>query len=477
MTTATAAHHYATVNPYTGEIVAEFDTLDAPGVDRAVAAADEAFGRWRARPIEERAAIVRRAGELMADRRDELASLMTLETGKLLREAEHEADLSARILLYYGERGPGFAAPQPLETDAGDAVLLHEPLGVLFGVEPWNYPLYQVVRLAGPNLVLGNTILLKHAGNCPQSALALERLFHDAGAPDGVYTNLFIETDDTERVIESPVVRGASVTGGERAGAAVAETAGRSLKKTVLELGGSDPFIVLDGEHLERTVEAAVSGRLGNMGQSCVASKRFIVLADVHDAFLAGMRERFAALRPGDPADPATTLGPLSSEHAVETLMEQVQDAVDHGATVVIGGGRPDGPGAFFDATILTGVTPEMRAYHEELFGPVAVVHHVADDDEAVALANDTDYGLGGAVFGSDLQRARRVADRIDTGMVFINNPALSRPELPFGGIKRSGYGRELGELGMREFANEKLVLAVPPDAPVRGFAGVGVAR
>jgi succinate-semialdehyde dehydrogenase/glutarate-semialdehyde dehydrogenase len=472
MGSATTAAHYATVNPYTGETEREFDSLGAKEVDRAVGAAHEAFGRWRRRPIHERAAIVRRAGELLAERREQLAGLVTHEMGKLIGEARDEADISAAILLYYGDNGPGFAAPRPIATDAGDAVLVQEPLGALLGVEPWNYPLYQVARFAAPNLVLGNTILLKHAGNCPQSALALEELFRDAGAPAGVYTNLFIDTGDIARVIESPLVQGVSLTGSERAGASVAEHAGHNVKSSVLELGGSDPFIVLDGAHMERTVDAAARGRVGNTGQSCVASKRFIVLSEFYESFLSGLRDRFAALEPGDPSDPRTTFGPLSSERAAETLMEQVDDAVEHGARVVIGGSRPSHAGAFVEPTILTGVTPDMRAYHEELFGPVAVVHRVADDDAAVRLANDSRFGLGGSVFANDLDRARGVADRIDTGMVFVNRPALSRPELPFGGIKCSGYGRELSELGMYEFANRKLIFTVSPDAPVGGFSG-----
>jgi succinate-semialdehyde dehydrogenase/glutarate-semialdehyde dehydrogenase len=474
MATATAARHrhYATTNPYTGETVREYDTMSREEVDRAVTAAHEAFTRWRRWPIDNRAAIALRAADLMIARRETLARLVTLEMGKLIGESFEEVELSARILRYYGDEGPRIAAPQPLDTDAGDAVLVDGPVGALLGVEPWNYPLYQVVRFAGPNLVLGNTILLKHAGNCPQSALALEELFRDAGAPEGVYTNLFVETDDIAHVIENPLVRGMSLTGSDQAGAVVAREAGANLKKSVLELGGSDPFIVLDGERLERTIEAAVKGRLSNTGQSCVASKRFIVLDEIYDAFLTGMRDRFAKLRPGDPSDPATTFGPLSSARAAETLLEQVGDAIAKGATVVVGGRRPDLPGAFVEPTILTNVTPAMRAYHEELFGPVAVVYRVQDDDEAVDLANDSVYGLGGSVFCADAERARRVADRIDSGMVFINHPALSQPELPFGGIKRSGYGRELADLGMREFANRKLICAVAPDAPLGGFAG-----
>ena len=367
MATATA-HHYATVNPYAGEVVREFDSLDAVAVDLAVETAHDAFSDWRDRPIEERAAIVRRAGELLAERRERLAALVTLEMGKRIVEAREEADLSSQILVYYGRHGPALAAPRPLESDAGDAVLLTEPLGPLLTVQPWNYPLYQVARIAAPNLVLGNTTLLKHASTCPQSALALEDLFHEAGVPTGGFTNLFIETGDIAGVIDSPRVRGVSVTGSEGAGAPVAEQAGRNPKKSVLELGGSDPFIVLDAEYLELTVDAAVKGRLQNMGQSCVASKRFIVLLEHYDAFVSGMRDCFAALTPGDPADPATTLAPLSSERAANALMDQVEDAVAKGATFIFGGRRPDLPGASVEPTILTGVSPAMRAYHEELF-------------------------------------------------------------------------------------------------------------
>jgi succinate-semialdehyde dehydrogenase / glutarate-semialdehyde dehydrogenase len=471
MSTATAAH-YATVNPYTGETLKEFETLSRDQVDRAVAAADEAFESWRRRPIAERAAVVRRAGELLVQRADQLAHLVTLEMGKLIGEARDEARLSADILRHYGEHGPELAAPRTLETDAGDAVLVNEPVGVVLGVEPWNYPLYQVVRIAGPNLVLGNCILLKHAGQCPQCALALEALFHDAGAPPGVYTNLFADTHDISHLIESPLVRGVSLTGSDLAGAAVAREAGANVTKSVLELGGSDPFIVLDADRLERTADAATKGRLSNTGQSCVASKRFFVLAEVFDRFLGAMRERFAAMRPGDPVDPATTFGPLSSARQADTVMEQLQDAIDKGATVVVGGGRPDLPGAFVEPTILTDVTPEMRAYHEELFGPAAVVYKVADADEAVELANDSRFGLGATVMGNDPEQARSVAAQIEAGMVWINQPTGSSPELPFGGVKRSGYGRELSELGMYEFANRRLVRVLPAKKASKPQAG-----
>ncbi|AWL42235.1 MULTISPECIES: NAD-dependent succinate-semialdehyde dehydrogenase [unclassified Streptomyces] len=463
---------FATVSPYTGETQATFPVIEGAEVDSVLDTAGQAFGAWRKRPIGERAAVIGRAAELMRERKEPLAQLLTLEMGKLISEARGEVDLAASILSYYAENGPAFAENERLDVEEGEAYLVNEPLGVLLGVMPWNFPYYQVVRFAGPNLVLGNTVLVKHAGICPQSALALEQLFRDAEAPQGVYTNLFVSHDEVSRIIDSPVVRGASLTGSERAGAQVAERAGRNMKPSLLELGGSDVFIVLDGEGLERTVGAAVAGRMANTGQSCVASKRFIVLADVYDAFVDGMRRGFEALRPGDPADEATTLGPLSSEQAASSLADQIRETVDQGAELVLGGHRIDRPGAFVEPTILTGVKPGMRAYAEELFGPAAVVYRVADEDEAVALANDSRYGLGGSVFCADVERGRRVAERVETGMIWVNHPTSTQADLPFGGIKRSGYGRELSALGMREFVNRKLVRVLPPDAELRGIAG-----
>ncbi|MFE6184615.1 NAD-dependent succinate-semialdehyde dehydrogenase [Streptomyces sp. NPDC056465] len=463
---------FATVNPATGETLAEFPAIEGEEVDAALDTADRAFGAWRARPVEDRAAVVGRAAELMKERKESLARIITLEMGKLISEARGEVDLAASILTYYAEHGPGFAADEPLDVAEGEAYLVNEPLGVLLGVMPWNFPLYQVVRFAGPNLVLGNTVLVKHAGICPQSALALESLFQDAGAPAGVYTNLFVSHDEVSRIIDSPLLRGASLTGSEKAGAQVAERAGRNMKPSLLELGGSDVFIVLDGEGLERTVGAAVAGRMANTGQSCVASKRFIVVAEVYDDFVAGMRRSFEALAAGDPSDDSTTLGPLSSEQAAADLVDQIRETVDQGAELVTGGRRLDRPGAYVEPTILTGVKPGMRAYGEELFGPAAVIYRVADEDEAVALANDSQYGLGGSVFCADVERGRRVAERVETGMVWVNHPTSTQPDLPFGGIKRSGYGRELSKLGMQEFVNRKLVRILPPDAELRGIAG-----
>jgi succinate-semialdehyde dehydrogenase / glutarate-semialdehyde dehydrogenase len=466
------ARPYATVNPYTGKTEKEFPFLETEAIDGVVERAHAAFQEWRRRTPEERAAVVGRAAELMRERADEFAGLVTMEMGKRIKEAAGEVQLAASILDYYAQNGPRFLEPRPIDVMQGEAVVENDPMGVLLAIEPWNYPLYQVVRVAGPNLVLGNTILLKHAEQNPQTALALEQLFRDAGAPEGVYTNVFLRIPDVEKVIAHRHVQGVTLTGSERAGSSVASLAGKHLKKSVLELGGSDPFIALDTEDLGRTVKAATMARMQNTGQACIAAKRFIVTEDVYDSFVGGLQQAFATFEPGDPADPATSLAPLSSERAAQDLQAQIQDAIDKGATVLAGGSRPDHPGAFVMPTLLTDVTPEMRAYREELFGPAAVVYKVADEDEAVALANDTDYGLGATVFSSDLDRARSVADQIDAGMVWINQPTGSSPELPFGGVKRSGYGRELSELGMFEFANRRLVRVLPAKKAEKPAAG-----
>jgi succinate-semialdehyde dehydrogenase / glutarate-semialdehyde dehydrogenase len=466
------ARKYATVNPFTGETEKEFPFLETGQIDGVIEKAHAAFLEWRARPVEERARIVGRAGELMRERQDQFAALVTREMGKRIQESAGEVQLAAMILDYYATNGPRFLEPKTIEVVKGEAVVENEPLGVILAIEPWNYPLYQVVRVAGPNLVLGNAILLKHAELNPQCALALEQLFLDAGVPEGVYTNVFLRIPDVEQVIAHPLVEGVTLTGSERAGSSVASLAGKHLKKSVLELGGSDPFIVLDAEDIGSTVKAATMGRMQNSGQACIAAKRLIVTEDVYDDFVAGLAQAFGTFTPGDPSDPSTTLAPLSSQQAAEDLHAQIQDAVDKGATVVTGGGRPDSPGAFVEPTILTDVTPDMRAYSEELFGPAAVVYKVADEDEAVELANNSRFGLGAAVFSSDVDKARSVADRIEAGMVWINQPTGSFPELPFGGVKRSGYGRELSELGMFEFANRKLTRVMPTRRASRPQAG-----
>ena len=465
---------YATVNPFTGETEKEFDFTPTEAIDGIVERAHAAYQEWRQRSVEDRAAVVRRAAELMDERREDLAKLITTEMGKRQEEATGELYLCSMILKYYADNGPGFLEPTPIQPlmGKGEAVVETRPIGVLLAIEPWNYPFYQVVRVAGPNLVLGNTVILKHAEITPQCAVAIEQLFTDAGAPEGVFTNTFLRIADVEQVIADPRIQGVTATGSERAGSAVGALAGKHLKKSVLELGGSDPFIVLDAEDLGATVKAATMGRMQNTGQACTASKRLIVTEELYEPFVEGLRQAFSTFSPGDPADPSTTLAPLSSERAAQDLHAQIQDAVDKGATVVAGGERPELPGAFVEATILTDVTPEMRAFREELFGPAAVVYKVKDAEEAVALANDSDFGLGATVMSSDLDRARAVADRLEAGMVWINQPTGSSPELPFGGIKRSGYGRELSELAVFEFANRRLVRTVPVKKAAKPVGG-----
>ncbi|MGG5258548.1 NAD-dependent succinate-semialdehyde dehydrogenase [Phycicoccus avicenniae] len=451
---------YRVVDPATNEPVAEHPTASDADVEATLARAHAAARTWRDTPVAERAAVVRRAGELFAERRDALAALITREMGKRTREAQGELGLVTDICTYYAEDGPGLLDDEPLAPRRGGrAVLRHEPIGVLLGVMPWNFPYYQAVRLAAPNLVAGNTVVVKPAPQCPESALAAAEVWRDAGLPDGAYEVLLATDEQVAAVVADPRVAGVSVTGSERAGSAVAAEAGRHLKKVVLELGGSDPFIVLDDADLERTVKHAVNARMQNCGQACNAAKRFLVVDAVHDAFLERFAAALATLSPGDPSDPATTLAPLSSEAAAERLVEQVRDALDHGATAVVGGAeRPDRPGAWVTPTVLTGVTEGMRAHDEELFGPVAVVHRVADADEAVERANASGFGLGGAVFGADPDATADVAARLETGMVWVNAMQGSMADLPFGGTKRSGTGRELGPLGIREFLNTKLV-------------------
>ncbi|MEO7744745.1 MAG: NAD-dependent succinate-semialdehyde dehydrogenase [Actinomycetota bacterium] len=455
---ANASPAYASVNPATGQTLQEYDLLDEAGVESALARTHSGFATWRATDVQQRAAVLTRTAELYLERIDELARTMSLEMGKPLREARGEIKLSSSIFAYYGEHGPSFLADQPLDVAGADSVVRREPVGALLGIMPWNYPHYQVARFAGPNLVLGNTIVLKHAPSTPQSALLIEQLLRDAGVPEDAYVNVFASNDQIAQMIADPRIQGVSLTGSERAGAAVAETAGRNLKKAVLELGGSDSFIVLDAPDLDATVAAAGRARLGNTGQACNAAKRFIVMDDVYDEFVAKLTATFEQTVPGDPLDKATTLGPLSSAGALDTLMDQVETAITEGATVLTGGHRIDGPGAFMQPTLLADVTPGMRAFSEELFGPVGVVYRVSSAEEAVALANSSSFGLSGSVWSGDVDKARAVADQLEVGMAFVNEHGTTLPGLPFGGVKRSGFGRELGPWGVEEFANKKLV-------------------
>jgi succinate-semialdehyde dehydrogenase/glutarate-semialdehyde dehydrogenase len=449
---------YAVVDPATGETLKTYPTITDEDLKAAIGRADAAHAGWgRDTSIEDRAAIVRRVGELHTERREELAEIIKREMGKPIEQALGEVDFAAAIYAYYADNAADLMADEPIQLleGEGSAFIRRSSLGVLLGIMPWNYPYYQVARFAGPNLVIGNTILLKHAPQCPESAEAMERMFHEAGVPEDAYINIYATNDQVADVIADPRVRAVSLTGSGRAGAAVAEVAGRHLKKVVLELGGSDPFILLSADNLDEVVEAAVGGRLENGGQACNAAKRFIVVDELYEQFLTRFKEALTKIEPGDPSAPDTVLGPLSSSAAADRLEQQVNDALEHGAKLEAGGGRE---GNFFKTAILTNVTPENPAYREELFGPVAQVYRVKDEQEAIRLANDTPYGLGSYVFTKDRDQALRVADHIDAGMVFVNGVGLEGAELPFGGVKGSGFGRELGRFGADEFVNKKVI-------------------
>lgn len=440
---------YAVVDPATGTEVRSYPTATDADIETALVSAAQAHATWsRETSVAERAALVRRVGELHTERRDELAEIIHREMGKALDDALAEVDFSAEIYAFYADHAEELLADQPVPhlTGSGTAVIKRSSFGVLLGIMPWNFPYYQVARFAAPNLVTGNPILLKHAPQCPESAAALQDIFVSAGLPEGAYVNVYATNEQVADIIADPRLAGVSLTGSERAGAAVAEIAGRNLKKVVLELGGSDPFVLLGTDDLDAAVEAAVGARLDNTGQSCNAAKRFIVSEGLYDDFVARFTERMLA---------DSDLSPLSSVAAAENLAEQVDRAVAEGAELATSGSRD---GARFPAGVLTGVTPENSIYREELFGPVAMVFKARSEDDAVALANDTAFGLGSYVFSNDPEQAARVADRIDAGMVFVNGVGMDSAELPFGGIKRSGFGRELGTLGIEEFVNKKLI-------------------
>ncbi|HEX4830765.1 MAG TPA: NAD-dependent succinate-semialdehyde dehydrogenase [Trebonia sp.] len=448
---------YQVTDPATGEVDQTFPFATDAEVEQALATASAAFQEWRKRPVGERAAIVKRVAGLFTERKDDLAALISKEMGKRLADAAGEAEFCTDIFGYYADHGPELLADKPM-PGYDNARVEYLPIGPVLGIMPWNYPYYQVARFAAPNLVAGNPVILKHAENCPTSALAIAAIMRDAGIPDGVYVNLFATHEQVATMIADPRLRGVSLTGSERAGTVVAETAGRNLKKVVLELGGSDPYIILDAPDLEAAADTAWATRMENVGQACNSNKRMIVMDGVYDDFVAALVARATAMAPRQPGDDNDgTYSPMVSRQAAENLLGQVQDAVAKGATLHAGGKLVGDKGAYFAPAVLTGVTPDMRAYREELFGPVAVVYKVTTDDEAVTLANVVDYGLGGAVWGSDEARATAVAAQLEVGMTNVNTPASEAADLPFGGTKRSGFGRELGPLGIDEFVNKRL--------------------
>ena len=461
-----AINAYQSVNPFSGKTLKTFKELNDKQLETALKRAAICFEVWRHTTFAERALVAAKAAAIMRARVDEFARPMTLEMGKRIEESRGEVALSADIIDYYAINAERFLTPQKLNPRSGEAIIENTPFGVLFGVQPWNFPYYQLARFAAPNLMAGNVVMVKHAGCVPQCAIAFDKLWLEAGAPAGAYTNLLISHDQVSHVIDDPRIKGVALTGGLEAAKGIAARAGQNLKKSTMELGGSDAFIVLEDANLDQAVKWAVWAKMNNTGQCCVAAKRFIVVEKLADSFLDKFRTALAAFKAGDPMDNATTLAPLSTEAALVTLLAQIKRAVAHGASLLLGGKRIDRPGSFMQPTILSNIKPNNPAFREEFFGPVALFFRVKNEDEAVALANDSDFGLGGSVFTADVARGKRVASRIDTGMVFINHPTWTASDLPFGGIKNSGYGRELSSLGIQEFVNKKLIRTSSIDAP-----------
>lgn len=458
---------YQSINPNDGKLLKSFEHLTPAQLETSLALAQQCFMTWKHQSYAQRAVVLNKAAALLHAHVDDFAQLETLEMGKRISEARGEVKFSADILAYYAEHAEGFLAPLKLHPQRGQAHMESSPLGVLFCVEPWNFPYYQLARVAGAQLMAGNVLVVKHAGCVPQCAIAFEKLLLDAGAPVGAYTNLLISHEQSEQVIDDPRIKGVALTGGVAAGRLVAARAGQNMKKSVMELGGSDAFIVLDDADLDKAIPWAVWGRMYNAGQTCCAAKRFIVMESVADRFLAKFKTALEALEPGDPMVQATTLGPLSTEAGLLQLLAQVDAAVNGGAKLLTGGKRVDRPGWFMQATILTDIAPGNPAFRDEFFGPVVSFFRVKTEEEAIALANDSDFGLAGSVWTKDEARGQRVASQIDTGMMFVNNLDWADADLPFGGIKYSGYGRELGSMGIQEFVNKKLVRSGAIAAPV----------
>ncbi|MGT2887214.1 NAD-dependent succinate-semialdehyde dehydrogenase [Streptococcus didelphis] len=450
---------YKTIYPYTNEVLHEYDNMTNQELEDILESAHLLYKKWRKEDsLEDRKTQLHQVATILRRDRDKYAEIMTKDMGKLFSEAQGEVDLCADIADYYADKADDFLAPVPVETDSGDAYYLKQATGVLMAVEPWNFPYYQIMRVFAPNFIVGNPMLLKHASICPRSAKAFEELVLEAGIEKGAFTNLFVTYDQVSSIIADKRVAGACLTGSERGGASIAEAAGKNLKKSTLELGGNDAFIVLDDADWDELEKILFFARLYNAGQVCTSSKRFIVMEKDHERFLDLITKVFKTAKWGDPMDPETSLAPLSSQAAKEDTLKQIKLALDNGAELVYGNEAIDHPGNFVMPTIITGITKENPIFHQEIFGPVASVYKVASEEEAIELANDSKYGLGSTVFSSDAKHAQEVAAKIETGMTFINSGWASLPELPFGGIKNSGYGRELSELGFDAFVNEHLI-------------------
>lgn len=451
---------YQTINPYTNEVVKEYPEATDQQLEDALQKSHELYHTFKKQDIKERAKLLHQVADKIREKSDELARTCTTEMGKLLTESKGEVELCAIIADWFADHAEEMLAPKEIETGAnGIAEVHYQATGVIMMVEPWNFPYYQMMRVFAPNFMAGNTMVLKHASNTPSSAQLMADVILEAGAPEGSLTNLFLNYDQVSKAIADPRVQGVALTGSERGGSTVAKVAGENLKKTTLELGGMDPFIVLDDANMEDVVDIAWRSRLYNNGQECTSSKRFIVMEDVYDEFVEQLKNNFSKVKPGDPLDPDTTLAPMNTKKAKEKLQDQVNEAIEAGAKVVYGNEPVDLPGQFFMPTILTNIDRDNPAHTTEMFGPVAVVYKVKTEEEAIELANDSSYGLGGIVFAGDSEHGAEVATKIETGMVFVNNIRYSLPELPFGGVKRSGFGREMSSIGQKAFVNEKLIV------------------
>ena len=451
---------YQTINPYTNEVVKEYPEATDQQLEDALQKSHELYHTFKKQDIKERAKLLHQVADKIREKSDELARTCTTEMGKLLTESKGEVELCAIIADWFADHAEEMLAPKEIETGANGVAEVHyQATGVIMMVEPWNFPYYQMMRVFAPNFMAGNTMVLKHASNTPSSAQLMADVILEAGVPEGSLTNLFLNYDQVSKAIADPRVQGVALTGSERGGSTVAKVAGENLKKTTLELGGMDPFIVLDDANMEDVVDIAWRSRLYNNGQECTSSKRFIVMEDVYDEFVEQLKHNFSKVKPGDPLDPDTTLAPMNTKKAKEKLQDQVNEAIEAGAKVVYGNEPVDLPGQFFMPTILTNIDRDNPAHTTEMFGPVAVVYKVKTEEEAIELANDSSYGLGGIVFAGDSEHGAEVATKIETGMVFVNNIRYSLPELPFGGVKRSGFGREMSSIGQKAFVNEKLIV------------------
>ncbi len=454
---------YQSINPFTNQKLKDYPPHTDEHIQNALDQAEQILKSDWPQQIDQRIEVLRNVAQKLREQKTELAKLMTLDMGKLIKQSEGEIESCAKIAEYFADHAKEFLAPVSYETELGEAWIEHHPLGIVMAVEPWNFPFYQLTRVFAPNCAIGNPVLAKHAGIVPQCAEAFEKLVLEAGAPRGVWINLFISSDQVQEIIADPRVQGVALTGSEGAGSAVAEQAGKYIKKSTLELGGNDVFIVLDDADLEKAIKIGCQARVNNSGQVCTAAKRFILHEKIANEFKAGMLKAFQELKIGDPLDPETTLAPLSSADALEKLTKQVDKAVAHGATVLTGGKPIEHAGNFYEPTILENISRDNPAWYEEFFGPVAQIYVAKDEDEIVSIANDSHYGLGGVIHSQDIERAKKLASRVETGMIWINWFTDTAPELPFGGIKNSGYGHELSIDGFREFTQKRLVVVKSP--------------